>query len=337
MYKQADKEINDSNYKKRKIIMTNDSTSTQNSIEMRQIPLLFVDSTSSFQDENNINFESVSETNSTCILPPTEVWPGKFNFSFKIEIDGCGDSLRKKSYFFSERLNKLFTKQITTFNVNFLTSNNVPNNCIIRALPFYISNDFQSTPVLRCIRHSQIDHNTNQNYLEHILRSNDKSTMYCRNNTSGRRSLTTFLKQNQQSENTVSYYFTCSTSCLRKMFKLIFTLESKTGEILGRQNLEIKVCSSPSRDINSEENKFEKNTNTNKVSYLNDEQLFWIPVRGMTNFKEVNLFAEYLDIGRKEYLSKDKVLFEKLKIERDILVNGYLINRDILLNTSVNT
>ena len=41
----------------------------------------------------------------------------------------------------------------------------------------------------------------------------------------------------------------------RKPVKLIFTLEHGTGNVIGRQSLEVRICSCPKRDMKQEEDK----------------------------------------------------------------------------------
>ena len=55
----------------------------------------------------------------------------------------------------------------------------------------------------------------------------------------------------------VTYQFMCNSSCVgnlsRRPVNTVFTLESATGEVLGRQVIGLRVCACPGRDRDSEE------------------------------------------------------------------------------------
>ena len=82
-------------------------------------------------------------------------------------------------------------------------------------------------------------------------RSNHPASVYCEDTTSGRLSLLLPL------EAAALIKFMCRGSDLggpaRRPIQVIFTLEDGTGQTLGRDVTEVRVCSCPTRDLASEE------------------------------------------------------------------------------------
>ena len=258
---------------------------------------------------------------------------GKFNFTFEMVNSNCS---KQSGPFFSTELNKLFIKPEKKFIIIF-RGNNVPTNCFIRAHPFFskdkCSDNTCDVTAVSCYWHSHIepfcsDENSKNAVIgtKHFIRSMETSTFYDTNH-----SIThpvVYNISNKCMQTAISYYFNCSSSCFNKFkIHLSFTLENNI-EIFGRKTINLKVSSCPIRCIYSEQKHSQqtilsqkKNDDNDYESYSNGK-LFWIPVRGEKNFIETNLFAEYLDIGRNEYLSKNKAKYDKVKKERDLLVNA---------------
>ena len=85
-------------------------------------------------------------------------------------------------------------------------------------------------------------------------RSNHPASVYCEDTTSGRLSL---LLPLEGLEAAALIKFMCRGSDLggpaRRPLQVIFTLEDRAGQTLGRDITEVRVCSCPTRDLASEE------------------------------------------------------------------------------------
>eukprot|EP00090_Calanus_glacialis_P020812 TRINITY_DN32128_c0_g1_i1.p1 TRINITY_DN32128_c0_g1~~TRINITY_DN32128_c0_g1_i1.p1 ORF type:complete len:577 (-),score=136.50 TRINITY_DN32128_c0_g1_i1:96-1784(-) len=281
---------------------------------------------------------------STSSLPSTEIWPGDHNFAYEIEDSG---NWKKRGYAYSSLLNKLYVDMEKQVALKFYISSKLLPESVIRAVPVYVDIASRSQPVLRCPVHSSLEDPSNRAtpspILKHLVRSSETSTQYFENQTSGRLSLTTAVKDQAPGCDyfTTFYQFMCLGSCLgglaRRQLQMIFTLETQQGKVLGRQVMEVRICSCPLRDMKQEEQKYSKHNPTAKVSpkrsapiqirntqslpsaqgvslhlpvlpqartpdtqstYGKDDDIFWVPVRGIENYGEVNKFAEYLDLTR---------------------------------------
>jgi len=311
---------------------------------------------------------SVQHSQSTSSLPSTEIWPGNFNIDYQVEDSG---NWKKRGFAYSTVLNKLYVDMEKQVALKFFISGKTPSNSVIRAVPVYVDIASRSQPVLRCPVHSSLEDPSNRQtpspILKHLVRSSETSVQYFENQTSGRLSLTTAVKDQAPGCDyfTIFYQFMCLGSCLgglaRRQLQMIFTLETHEGEVLGRQVMEVRICSCPIRDMKQEEQKFSKHNETTKQSpkrlapvqmriieslpyvqkvspvstnmpvlakakepdqqptnYAKDDDIFWVPVRGVKNYQEVNRFAEYLDLTNGNNYLTDSAL--SLKKQRNKLI-----------------
>merc|ERR1719412_2971453 len=90
------------------------------------------------------------------------------------------------------------------------------------------------------------------------------------NQISGRHSVITPFPEFQQQSGGISssgcllgYKFmdlgSCSGGINRRETALVFTLEDADGNVLGRQVLQLRICTAPKRDLEQDEKKHDKN------------------------------------------------------------------------------
>ena len=190
-------------------------------------------------------------------------------------------------------------------------------------------------PVVRCPNHMNMNDPLNQEVshpgqLEHVLWSNDPNAGYEKNYASGRVSTVSLFGSPHVGSNYVNhvYKFTCIGSCVgginRRATSIIFTLEFQ-DKVIGRQSLNVRICSCPKRDKKSQESAFLKNaipptphvvlkkkrknieihepnsrgneedSNISQEPVDNAGEMYLVPIFGYENFMAVSKFAEYLD------------------------------------------
>ncbi|XP_047098307.1 cellular tumor antigen p53-like [Schistocerca piceifrons] len=212
------------------------------------------------QDPQSAGFRNVPSA--TCALPSVSPLAGDYNFAAQIHPDGP-DCL------YSTNLNKIFVNINKNVPVKFRLNPHV-TDLYVRALPVYVSSNDQQHVVVRCLTHvaSDTQEGKDVELVQHVLRcTSTNSALYCSDVNSGRLSVVVPVESLQSGMDyfTVSYQFTCLNSCQngigRRPMGIIFTLENDMGEVLGRQFMNVRVCSCPKRDKDKEEGK----TNGEKV------------------------------------------------------------------------
>ncbi|XP_071489503.1 tumor protein 63-like [Diadema antillarum] len=151
---------------------------------------------------------------------------------------------------------------------------------------------------------------------------NDPSTAYYTDFSSGRHSLVALYTAPQVGTEYSKYLFTfkCFTSCVgglnRRKIQLVSTLDNKSGNILGRQVLDVRVCACPGR-IGNEEKAFERSKalrrnskpleRWSKVTLVvgvtsfskkakKDKETFYILVQGCEKYELFRKIKESLDL-----------------------------------------
>ena len=152
---------------------------------------------------------------------------------------------------------------------------------MIRALPVYQNIQSRAQAVLRCPIHASVHDPSNvvtsvtssvtPDMLPHLVRCMEEDARYDENTRTGRLSVLTKVKPKAPGCQyfTVVYQFMCLGSCpgglARRPINMVFSLESASGTVLGRQCLEVRICTCPFRDLQQEEAKFKKTTD---ISYV---------------------------------------------------------------------
>ncbi|XP_049813343.1 cellular tumor antigen p53-like [Schistocerca nitens] len=214
-------------------------------------------STLQMQDTQNSGFVNNIQTGT---LPSVSRLVGDYNFAALISPDTGPDCL------FSTDLNKIFVNINKNIPVQFRL---IPysSGLYIRALAVYVSSSDQQEPVIRCITHVAEDEKDGKdvNLAAHVLRcASANGADYFKNASSGRFSVRIPVDAPQSGMESfiVCYKFTCLNSCQqrngRRGMGIIFTLENDVGDVLGRQFMNMRVCSCPKRDKEKEEKKMKE-------------------------------------------------------------------------------
>ena len=130
----------------------------------------------------------------------------------------------------------------------------------IRATVLFKEEHHRSEPVIRCPNHMDAKNNSNteQRVIRHVIRCRHNTSIY-EQASNGHLSVLTPLGRPEPGLSTVpmDFIFYCKNSCAtgmnRRATELILTLEDDKSAVLGRQKLEVRVCSCPKRDKDKEE------------------------------------------------------------------------------------
>lgn len=199
------------------------------------------------------------------LLPMLEDFETPWDFGIDLNSENSG----KTSWMFSTKLNKVFVKINSHFNIYpKYEVQNRGEELFLRCMIVYTSPNEINEPVSKCPNHRDQAKRENIDKPEHILRCSTKDTAYVGKEDGKlfRDKLAIVIPMKNVAVNEpIKLSFTCQNSCSsgmnRKATSLVFTLENVYGELFGRHVLHFKVCSCPKRD----KDKDEKETKTVKL------------------------------------------------------------------------
>ncbi|XP_041633437.1 cellular tumor antigen p53 isoform X2 [Drosophila kikkawai] len=185
---------------------------------------------------------------------------GGYNFSMVL------DEPPKSHWMFSVALNKLYIRMDKIFNVDVQFKAKMPIQPLsLRVFLCFVKD--VSGPVLRCQNHLSVESTSIPNIKEResLLRCENPNTVYCGSaqgkGISERYSVLIPLNMCRSGNRsagyvrqTLAFKFVCQNSCFgRKETCLVFCLENASGDIVGQQVLNVKICTCPKRDRNQDE------------------------------------------------------------------------------------
>nr|CAD7265080.1 unnamed protein product [Timema shepardi] len=200
---------------------------------------------------------SSSSSSPTGSLPCNQAWPGPYKFELLLNSSFA----ERCNWVYLLETNKLFVNMEKSVPVQVKLESFVPG-LYLRALPVFVRDDDLKDSVRRCFIHIAVDNPSNKGYeniLDHVIRCKDPAAVYDYNTTSGRYSVVVPVRFPSSGTDTVTmlYTFMCKTSCIggmnRRPIEVIFTLETEDGTVVGRNSLNVRVCSCPKRDSAKEE------------------------------------------------------------------------------------
>ncbi|CAG0917835.1 unnamed protein product [Notodromas monacha] len=207
-----------------------------------------------------------SQPSSVSSAPSSEDWPGKHNFTISFKEKGSQNG-KIHSWLWSEELQKLFVEMNKPCPFDVKATNCSNEQLYVRALPLYTTATNVLRVVKRCPNHASSEDATNidvnENLRHHLIRAECGSAVYEEDTESKRLSVRLPLGRPEPGANwtTLLYKFMCLGSCVgginRRALQIIFTLETASGEVVGRQCIGVRICACPSRDRKVEERKLE--------------------------------------------------------------------------------
>merc|ERR1712168_804563 len=234
-------------------------------------------STSAIDGENYIVSSANSPTSTVAVttgssdipqtkIPGTTVYEG--DYGFRISFAPQMKETKSAQWTFSLMLHKLFTRINAACPIRFQCAYKLPpSGTILRALPIYMQPEHMCEAVVRCPVHaaSPLDLDTplqpqSLRPTSHLIRADHPHAEYVDSDPQyGRQSVSVPFEAPAVGTqwSTVLYRYMCNSSCAggmnRRPIQTVFTLETPTGEVIGRQVVEVRICACPGRDSKVEE------------------------------------------------------------------------------------
>jgi len=234
-------------------------------------------STSALEGENYIVSSANSPTSTVAVttgspdipqtkIPGTTVYEGECGF--RISFAPQMKETKSAQWTYSSMLHKLFTRINAACPIRFQCAYKLPpSGTILRALPIYMQPEHMCEAVVRCPVHaaSPADLETSQQPqssrpTNHLIRADHPHAEYVDSDPQyGRQSVSVPFEAPAVGTqwSTVLYRYMCNSSCAggmnRRPIQTVFTLETPSGEVIGRQVVEVRICACPGRDSKVEE------------------------------------------------------------------------------------
>jgi len=275
---------------------------------------------------------SVTFPSATCSNPSLEHYPGQYDF--QSIFTKLSESSKNRHWDYSPLLSKLYIDMNKWVQVEFHVGTSPQPGLTIRLLPIFSDANYITQPVKRCPNHAELSDPTNENfpYTKHLIRVAGDDITYQEDTTSGRLSVTFPVMAPAAGSERISKQikFMCLGSDVgginRRPVKVLFTLETGEGQVVGRNVFDVRMCSCPKRDKQQEEEKHLKQEDQARsiakkfadstvvmkkgepetvnpppgkkhLNIIDNTKYLMIPVR-FEDFKMLDDFAERLAVGR---------------------------------------
>ena len=203
----------------------------------------------------------VTFPSATCSNPSLEQYPGYY--SFKSSFTKLSENSKNRHWDYSPLLSKLYIDMDKWVQVEHHVGSSPPAGLYIRALPIFSDANYITQPVKRCPNHAEPSDKTNENFLhhKHLIRVAGDDVIYHEDSTSGRLSVVFPVMVPAAGSEMIckQIKFMCLGSDVgginRRPVKVVFTLETGDGQVVGRNVFDVRICSCPRRDKQQEEEK----------------------------------------------------------------------------------